>query len=363
MNDQDNDIREQVNVSLREMQTFIPKYVWLREKLREVITQLPVGSALPTIAKLQEQYQVSRQTVDRAVQELRTEGWLKCRRGSGIYVTPHAKMVKVGVVSSFDITASGENRFYMLLRQQLQRVADAMHISMRYYFLDDQHHTQLANDIASRDINSLILLVLDAQSIAQYHVPYIGLGNDPGATNIAFDYGAIVRMAVEALAEQGCQRIALLHHLPNELKSLECATFAQAIADYGLETLEEWIDPLPAIGYSLQLAGEQFFQHLWSECAERPDGIVCVDDNATIGMLHAARMLEVSIPGAVRIVSHANRGADFYDSAPITRLEFDIEEIASAMLTLISDLTKGVVASDARVVIKPQRIDAIPSAN
>lgn len=363
MNEHTNATSMQVNLSLSEMQTFIPKYVWLREQLREVIALLPVGSALPTIARLQQQYHVSRQTVDRAVQELRTEGWLECRRGSGIYVTPHAKMVKVGVVSSFDITASGENRFYMLLRQQLQRVADAMQISMRYYFLDDQHHTQLANDIASRDINSLILLVLDSQSIAQYHVPYIGLGNDPEATNIAFDYGALVRMAVEALAEQGCQRIALLHHLPHELQSLECATFAQAIADNGLETREEWIDPLPAIGYSLQLAGEQFFHHLWSGCAGKPDGIVCVDDNATIGMLHAARMLEVSIPDAVRIVSHANRGADFYDNAPITRLEFDIEDIASAMLTLISDLTKGIVTSDIRVIITPQRIDAIPSSN
>lgn len=66
-----------------------PKYAQVATELRRAICAgtYPVGSELPSTAKLTEIYQVSTTVVRAAVRELRDEGLVRGQAGKAVYVT------------------------------------------------------------------------------------------------------------------------------------------------------------------------------------------------------------------------------------------------------------------------------------
>lgn len=66
-----------------------PKYLHLANELRRAISGgvYPVGSELPSTAKLTESYGVSTTVVRAAVRELRDEGLVRGQPGKAVYVT------------------------------------------------------------------------------------------------------------------------------------------------------------------------------------------------------------------------------------------------------------------------------------
>jgi GntR family transcriptional regulator/MocR family aminotransferase len=67
----------------------VPSFHWLRNALRTEILngRIMPGSKLPASRELARQYQLSRGTILAALDELRAEGYLEGRRGSGTYVS------------------------------------------------------------------------------------------------------------------------------------------------------------------------------------------------------------------------------------------------------------------------------------
>jgi len=68
----------------------VPVYQQLAAILREKIDsgEIPPRRAIPSKRLLSEQYRVSPGTVERAVQALRAEGYLKTVMGRGLFVRP-----------------------------------------------------------------------------------------------------------------------------------------------------------------------------------------------------------------------------------------------------------------------------------
>jgi len=75
--------------NLREPSTGIPLYRWLYEELRSAILagHLRSGARLPATRDLAAQYRLSRPTVVTAFEQLRAEGYVEGRVGSGTYVS------------------------------------------------------------------------------------------------------------------------------------------------------------------------------------------------------------------------------------------------------------------------------------
>jgi DNA-binding GntR family transcriptional regulator len=70
----------QNNAALR-----IPLYVQVRERLRDEFAALPPGSLIPTEARLEERFSVSRITIRRAIDDLVLEGLLVRQQGRGTF--------------------------------------------------------------------------------------------------------------------------------------------------------------------------------------------------------------------------------------------------------------------------------------
>ena len=67
----------------------MPSFHWLRNALRAEILngRIMPGSKLPASREFARQYQLSRGTILAALDELRAEGYVEGRRGSGTYVS------------------------------------------------------------------------------------------------------------------------------------------------------------------------------------------------------------------------------------------------------------------------------------
>lgn len=67
-----------------------PRYKQLATILRRQIEsgELPPGTPIPSKKRLRQQYEISGQTVDKAVQMLRDEGLVRSSPGLGVFVIP-----------------------------------------------------------------------------------------------------------------------------------------------------------------------------------------------------------------------------------------------------------------------------------
>ncbi len=82
-------VSDVMDVSVINPRSMLPAYLQLAIYLRGaiIIRRLPPGSPLPSEPELSERYEVSRDTVRRAMQLLRDIGIAETRRGVGHFVT------------------------------------------------------------------------------------------------------------------------------------------------------------------------------------------------------------------------------------------------------------------------------------
>lgn len=75
-----------------------PKYQVIIEDIKSNILSgiYGVGEQIPTESALQDKYQVSRQTVRKAILELSNEGFLRSEKGSGTYVSGQYRSKSAG---------------------------------------------------------------------------------------------------------------------------------------------------------------------------------------------------------------------------------------------------------------------------
>ncbi len=89
----------------------MPLYYQVKESLLEKIKsgQFCVGDLVPSETELQENYQVSRITIRRAVQELVSEGYLYTQQGKGTFVSKPKAAQELNMISSWaeTVTALG----------------------------------------------------------------------------------------------------------------------------------------------------------------------------------------------------------------------------------------------------------------
>jgi len=82
-------VSDVIDVSVINPRSMLPAYLQLAIYLRGaiIVRRLPPGSPLPSEPELSERYKVSRDTVRKAMQQLREIGIAETRRGVGHFVT------------------------------------------------------------------------------------------------------------------------------------------------------------------------------------------------------------------------------------------------------------------------------------
>lgn len=373
-----------LDISEAELRRTLPKHAVLRVELRQRLQRLRTGDALPTIASLRAEYGVSLATVDRALRELRQEGVIEVRHGSGIYATGRSHVMNVGLYFSFDLLAPQIGVFPRLLLQGLhEQAGNLAGLQLRHYLSVgdgspwNARADTLAGDVRRHLVDGIIMVALYGGEFADLPVPVVALGALPQATHrVDLDYAAMVRQAVGVLRRRGCRRLAYLGHNPAELPDPDHFAYGEALRSRGVAavfrreaakcqvvTHPEWLCGSGVSGLpDVVKQGHDSFCALWTARRDRPDGIVSVDDYLTAGALAAMRELGVAPGRDVHLVSHANTGSDLLAGEPVTRIEFEAASVARALLTAVTSLITGHPRVPKTILVPPHDIVACACA-
>lgn len=330
------------------LRPYLPKYVRILGQLRRRALETPEGQSFGTVAGWKEEFGVSQATIDRALQELRREGLIRSQRGKGSHATRPSNVRHLGIFFGLDIFDPGKGEFPLLMLKALRHAVSSRHCILRYYLppsggdiLEDRV-SSLRGDIQNRLVDGLIFWAASSFRDEDLPIPAVALIPRPGVSRaVRLDDTGMVRMAANELLRLGCRRIALLQGGWSTMHEM-APVFMETLRKGGGVSFPEWQRGLHGLtAQDSSAVGKREFEALWKALPEKPDGLVSCDDYATTGVLEALRELGIRPGSSLRIASHANKGSTLLANAAVSRVEFDPDDIAGALLTLVEQAIEG----------------------
>jgi DNA-binding LacI/PurR family transcriptional regulator len=164
-------------------------------------------------------------------------------------------------------------------------------------------------------------------------VPSVALWGEGYRQRIELDYCGLVRTGARYLWEHGRRRIAVAGWGVENFPGAHRAGLRELLREAGVTVPDEWLrlefhpnDPG---------AGWEDFRELWSARAEKPDGLLVLDDVLFSDMRAALVESGARIPADLLVATHGNKGLEVTAPFPVTRLEFDPLEAAAALGELL----------------------------
>jgi len=344
------------------------------ELRRDLIAKLRPGDQLPSEEALEKQYDVSNVTVRHALQSLTESGWIERRHGCGNFVADPLAKRELGVLMELDATQPRLSRFHLrvtyLLRDYLHdhgararlylgsqtvfNVAEATGVPTCREFVRDVEAGRLAGvAYVYAPWNMSAQVLSDAAGI-----PSVALWGEGYPHRVELDYCGLVRAGAEYLREHGRRRIAVAGWGVENFPGVQRAGLRDLLREAEVTVPEEWLrlefhpdDPG---------AGWEDFRELWTARAEKPDGLLVLDDILFADMRAALVESGARIPADLLVVTHANKGLEVAAPFPVTRLEFDPAEAAAALGEMLLAAARREVLEPPVRVVPAQLREAAP---
>lgn len=347
--------------------------------LREEAKQIGQGNKLPTVLELCRLLDVAKATVNSALNELQGEGIIRRRRGSGVFVSEQIAKKCIALVFGENIFEFGNSPFYSMLLNR-SRARAASHGEFFSFYLDvptthsDKQrfpvHHDLVDALERKRLHGVLLV--SRRSLEQVSwlkaqgIPVVSLAagnNEPNC--VGPDYAQLVQLGVRSLATQGCRRIGLISALGLSGEGvLQSTVFSQTLTQLGLPECVEWkweqsdaeTKRSAPIHCTHEEQGYWALMKLLNADRHALDGVVINDDMMTRGAVAAAQKLGLALGSDLKIATHANKGSlSLRDHEPsLTLLEFDPDEIVSAMFGMLERLMSGIEISLPSLLLSPK---------
>jgi len=331
----------------------LPKYLHIMESLRSSLQagKYKDGARLPSEAELVRRFNVSRMTVVKAMQQLRQEGLLVRRAGSGSYASESRGTQKP--VFGLIIPDLGETEIFEPICKGMTGTPNAAHtLAWGHSQIPDADKQDVAGNLCSQYIEQKVAGVFFApvefgaardqvnrgvlQSLRQAGIPVVlldrcvlpfpqrsdydlvGLDNRRAGYIMAdhlIQHGArkVVFFAVEGSAETVDDRIA---------------GYREALFAHGLPLLHDTVvrgDPQDATAVSAMLA------------AIHPEAILCANDHTAAQLMHTLLGLGVRIPQDVRLAGIDDVRYAGLLPVPLTTFRQPVMEIGAAAIAAMLD--------------------------
>jgi GntR family transcriptional regulator of arabinose operon len=325
-----------------------PKYRVIFQALRSAIDggSYGVGSRLPSEHEMVRSYGASRVTVIRALQELRSQGYIERRAGSGTFVSAsRAKRLTFGLL----IPDLGETEIFEPICLSMASAQQAESHSLVWGRTLSSARATLAEaeDVCSRMIsnqvsgvffapvegnpekdalNHAIVSALDRAQIAIvlldrdiYDSPCRSKYDVVGIDNRRAGF-----TAAKHLLEAGCRRLAFLGR---PYMAPSCVARSRGCRDAVSESGDRIDAPLvdhldPADSTRLAEIMESY----------RPDGIVCSNDRMAAVLMKTLAAIGVSVPDRVKLVSFDDVRYSSLVTVPLTTIHQPCEQLGAAAI-------------------------------
>ncbi|MBC2600328.1 GntR family transcriptional regulator [Puniceicoccus vermicola] len=357
--------------------THKPKWKWQKTRtgrvadtLRSEVTSgiLREGEKLPTYNELSERFQVSRFTIQNAINQLKSEGFLRSVERGGLFVggkPPH--LHRIALVYQ----QSPENESWPRFNQLLDTSAPSVfkehqrYSFKRYYNVnrqkgtdgwkqlkDDIRHRRLAGVIASLEAVEIFADQIFRQTtmpLTSLFVPDDHFGIHPNIAMFNSSYDLFVEKALNRFQDHHTTRLAWLTIPP-----------VRYGFDYfhakGFELFDYWLYQLPRSPLDLSRKITRLL--LEAPRSKRPNALMIADENLAAGALQAIQESGLRPGKDISVVAHMNWPASSkYLDPNVHWLGYHVEDTLAQALNSLNKTEK--LKKGAHYRMSPQFIDEL----
>jgi DNA-binding transcriptional regulator YhcF (GntR family) len=342
-------------------------YLDIVDRLKKEIirgTVLP-GQRLPTRVKLERRFNTTPVTLNRAMQVLMKEGFVKARMGSGTHVAPHPPHLSLYALAFPFESLQGVSRFYEALRDEAAKLkTDERRVSAFYGIashVDVEDYQRLLESVRAQRLAGLIFAGNPYQLTGSPLIRDRGLlrtaimspdGHFPFPT-VYPDINDFLPKAFDYLASRGRKRVAVV--VLGASSRVEFEPVHDLASQRGLILRSHWLQA--AFPGAKDWARQSAMLLLHQAQTERPDAIVITDDNLVGGFTEGIRDSGIPVVGVdeprrtacgergrtsdLEVVAQANFPYPTPSAVPAKRLGINISQLLAICLERIEQQRRG----------------------
>jgi GntR family transcriptional regulator of arabinose operon len=348
------------------------KYLFIKQEIKSWILsgKLKAHDQLKTEVELAQSFNISRQTVRKAIGELVNEGRLYRVQGKGTFVTNWVKSMpsdtrNIGMITTY--------LFNYIFPNIINGVEEVLHKKEYGIFVsstnnDFDKEREVLESFLSKPLQGLIieptLCALPNPNIDYYltleerGIPYVMTNaNYPqiGAPTLRLNDEKGAFMAVEHLAGLGHRRIAGIFHCEILQGIRRMNGFINAMKYCGLSLKSQWVGSYNVIKKDEQIP--VLIRTMFDlPASERPTAIVCFNDDLAVSMLDYFRSMGISIPDDLSIVSFDDSSLATATEVKLTTIAHPKEALGRAAAVMLLDAIEKRLSGLEDIVFEPKLI-------
>lgn len=311
--------------------------------------RFPAGSRLPAWDALLQEFGVSRNTLVRAMEQLKQQRFICAQSTRGTFVTDRPPYVRHYALLFHDQTGHGNwSRFHWVLANQaaeMQARGDCR-ITVRDGISNERNceaHMRLMHEVATDQYAGVIFVghperistaCLELATLPKVAIcrPSEMLASIP---SVDIDRDSFVNKALDFLLARGRCRIAAISHYTDKV----LAGLADAVRTRGLDYRPHWF--LPAIATSPQSANPIVRLLLSAGQPDAPDALIVANDNLVDEAVAAVVAMGRRVPDELEIVAHCNWPTANGYVVPMHRLGYDTRWMLGECARIIDQWPAG----------------------
>ena len=321
-------------------------------KLRDEIVNgvLPPGSQLPTRADFERRFCASPHTVQRAIDQLRREGFVRVNGRQATYVTTHPPHLYRYAMVFNSSAHDGVNRFFLALTHAAEHYtgseSEPRHVTL---------HSGVEDHADNREMRALAVAVR-GHTLAGIVFPehphttrlgYSILGTAPGLPRVSMlaepteTIGAVSmepfeERVLDYFRRRKCRRVAVL---TNAWQQDVIDRLTQGISRRGMTTRSYWLLRVNMDTASTARETTHLLLHAGQD--ERPDALFITDDNLVEHALAGIVDAGVRVPEDLEVVTHCNFPWPVPSVLRVKRIGYDTREVLAACLDELESQRRG----------------------
>ncbi len=314
--------------------------------------RLGPGERLPTVRKMSEHFEITRDAVWRALRMLQKEEWLEVLPNKRYTVS---EKIYRSILRSIRVKAvfSGEGYIYF---SGFRRLADALSRECRYHNIDLHINLHpLSTKPDEKLWENCDLLMMDSDSSRaflkvydHFPVPVIGLDanySDLYRANIVTDHHLGGRIAAEAMLKRGDRSAVVVYHAGSESNPRVVARidgFRQTWLEGGRSLESMILVPIEWSRSSFQIALKV---QAYLEKSPAKGSYFVTDGRLATNFLEVLTYQRVAVPATVSLIGYDGAQSGELTDPPMTTIQQDMDCIALSAVRWIREISSGNVAT------------------
>ncbi|TVP76392.1 MAG: GntR family transcriptional regulator [Puniceicoccaceae bacterium] len=310
--------------------------------------RLSPGERLPTVRKLSDHFDVSRDAVWRALRQLQAEDWLDLLPNKRYMISE--KLYK-SVLTSLNVKAVFSGKRYIYF-SGFRRLADALSKECHYHNIDLRIELLPLDTDPSKSIwEDCDLLMIDSDSSGRlldtfknFPVPVIGLDaiySERYKANIVTDHHLGGRMAAEAMLHRKAKEAIVVYHVGSENNprvSARIDGFRQTWMEGGRSRESLTLAPIEwsRSSFEIALKVQDFLKKNPAH-----DSYFVTDGRLATNFLEVLSYLNVQVPEKVGLIGYDGAQRGELTDPPMTTIQQDMDKIAQCAVSWVRAIASG----------------------